>query len=810
MTVMVLLFSALFTNAQITGIVKQDGKAVANATVTLHNAKDSSTVKLGVTNNDGKYTFGGIKAGRYLVSASFVGYAKAFGNVFTTTDAPYTVSEIILQKNANSNLGDVTVVAKKPMIEVKADKTILNVENTINAVGQDALELLRKSPGVLVDKDDNLSLAGKNGVQVFIDGKPTPLSGSDLANYLKTLQSSSIEAIELITNPSAKYEAAGNAGIINIRLKKDKSLGTNGSVNAGYGIGTYPKYNAGINLNNRGKKVNLFASYNTNSIKNLSYMKSYRLQLDTVFQGKNNMLFEGQSHNYKAGADYTINKKNTIGIMVNGSNNNFDMMSSNRTSITYNPTKITDRILNAGNNNDMERSNINGNINYRYADTSGRSLNIDADYGRFKSNSNQLQPNYYTNPTTGVELSRIVYNMIAPSEIDIYSTKVDYEQNFKKGRLGFGGKIAFINSDNDFERYNVYTSGKVMDTLRSNAFVYKENINAVYANYNRQYKGFMIQVGLRVENTNTEGNSNGYRWVSSNYATYDTTFKRNYTDFFPSAAITFNKNPMNQWTVNYSRRIDRPAYQDLNPFEFKLDEYAYMKGNTNLTPQYTNTIGVTNILGYKLTTALTFSHVQDVFTQILDTAERSKSFMTKRNLAEQNIVNLSISYPLQIKWYSMFGSVNTYYSMYKADLGPGRKVNLDVFSFNVYMQHSAKISKTLSAELSGFYTAPSIWQGTFKSKALGNVDFGMSKIIMQGKATVKASVSDIFYTQKWGGESNFAGQFSKVNGGWESRQFKLNFVYRFGSNQIKAARQRKTAADEEAQRANSSGGGMGQ
>ena len=219
---------------------------------------------------------------------------------------------------AAGDLKNVVVTAQKPIIEVKADKTIVNVEGTINSVGQDAMELLRKSPGITVDKDDNLALSGKNGVQVYIDGRPTPLSGQDLANYLSSLQSSQIESIEIITNPSAKYDAAGNAGIINIRLKKNKSFGTNGSVNGGWNIGTYAKYNAGFSLNYRNKGVNLFGNYNYNKGINENNFSLYRTVLDTLFDQKSITRFNNQTHNFKAGADFFIDKKNTVGVMVNG------------------------------------------------------------------------------------------------------------------------------------------------------------------------------------------------------------------------------------------------------------------------------------------------------------------------------------------------------------------------------------------------------------------------------------------------------------------------------------------------------------
>lgn len=265
---------------------------------------------------------------------------------------------------------------------------------------------------------------------------------------------------------------------------------------------------------------------------------------------------------------------------------------------------------------------------------------------------------------------------------------------------------------------------------------------------------------------------------------------------------------MNQWGISYSRRIDRPAYQDLNPFEFKLDEYTFMKGNTNLRPQYTNIVSVTNTYKYKLTTKLSYSHVADIFTQLVDTAEKSKAFMTKQNLATQDVLNLNISYPFMYKAYTAFVNFSGNYSHYKADFGGGnRVVNLDVVSYNIYMQHSVKIGKKgWTAEASGWYNSPSIWAGTFESKALWSVDGGVQKTLFKGKGNLKVSVSDIFYTLKWKGTSNFAGQLFIASGNQESRQLRTSFTWRFGSNQVKAARQRKAGLEDESNRTQSSGG----
>ncbi|MEO8174224.1 MAG: TonB-dependent receptor [Sediminibacterium sp.] len=804
----VFLLTALSVNAQqISGnLTDKQKKPVTGATVSLLAAKDS-IIKLSTSDKDGNFVFNNIKAGSYRVRAAYVGYVNGTSAPFEYDGkTSYSVPGMELVP-ASKELQAVVVTSQKPMIEVKADKTIVNVEGTINATGSDVLDLLRKSPGIVIDKDDNITMSGKTGVQIYIDGRPSPLSGKDLSENLKSIPSAMVESIELITNPSAKYDAAGNAGIINIKLKKNKSLGTNGSVNAGYNVGTYSKYNAGFSLNNRDKKVNLFSSYNLSTSKNVNTINLNRVVLDTLFDQKTTFITEPTSHNFKAGMDVFINRKSTFGVLLNGTYSNGDMHSTSVTPISYNPTQTAVKYLFAGTDNSFKRDNINTNVNYKYSDSLGHDLNMDADYGTFTIRSDQYQPNYYFNSTGTVETSRLIYQMLAPNDIRIYSFKTDYEQNYNGGKLGIGGKISYVTSDNDFQRYNVFTSSKVKDTLKSNLFNYKENINAVYVNYNKPMKGWMFQVGLRVENTHSQGHSSGFRNVSGSYVPYDSTFDRNYTDFFPSAAITFSNNPMNQWTLTYSRRIDRPAYQNLNPFEFKLDEYTYQKGNTQLTPQYTNSFGVSNVIKYKLVLSLNYSHVRDVFTQIIDTAERSKAFITQKNLATQDIFSFNVSYPLQVKWWNAFMNASSYYSHYKADFGTGRKVDLDVFALNYSMQNSFKLGKTWTGEATGFFSTPSIQQGTFKTKALYSMDLGIQKVVMQGRGNVKVSVSDVFQTLRPDLTSNFAGQVLHTKVAFESRQFKVNFAYRFGSNLIKASRQRKTGTEDESKRVGAAGSG---
>jgi iron complex outermembrane recepter protein len=794
-----LFFPAVTFSQSISGDIKDEqGKALVGASISLKKAKDSSVVKLAITTVTGSYSFLNISEGNYFISASFVGYGsvntQSFRHAGNLTHAP----SVVMFKSSN-DLKAVTVTASRPMVEVKADKTVLNVEGTINAVGQDALELLRKSPGVLVDRDDNLSLSGKNGVQVYIDGKPSPLTGKDLADYLRTLQSSAIDAIEIITNPSARYDAAGNAGVINIRLKKNRSLGTNGSVNAGYNIGIHSRYNAGLSLNHRDSRMNLFGNYNYNNSINESFMNINRLLLDTAFDQRSIMTWKGESHNIKTGMDYFLNSKQTVGIMMNGnySENNFANVTN--TDISYAPTDDFVKRLTADNTNHSKRNQSNFNFNYRYADTSGRSFNVDADYGMFRIRTNQMQPNFYFDES-GSPIDTRIYNMVSPTNIDIYTLKGDYEQSFRKGRLSAGAKFSFVSSKNDFLRYNVIEDAKHLDRDRSNDFNYEENINAGYVNYSRPFKKFTLQVGVRAEHTVAKGESHGQKFNGADYEPYDSSFNRNYFNLFPSAAISFARGKNHQFNITFSRRIDRPSYQDLNPFEFKLDEYTYMKGNTGLRPQYTNSFGMSHTYKYKLTTAFNYSHVTDVFTQLIDTTELSKSFMTRKNLATQDIASVNISYPLQLGWYSAFANLNTYYSHYKANFGQGRTIDLDVYAYNFYMQNSAKLGKGWTAEVGGWYSSPSIWQGTFKNSSMWSMDAGVQKSMLKGKGNLKVSVSDIFKTMQWSGVSNFAGQYLYSEGGWESRQLRLNFTYRFGNTQVKAARQRRTGLEDESQR----------
>ncbi|MET1260200.1 TonB-dependent receptor [Flagellimonas sp. DF-77] len=789
--VLFFLFLGTFGFAQsITGELKtESGEAIPYAAITLNSPLDSSLVKATISSEEGLFVLKGMPSSEYLLTVKALGFSDYRKKIEFYVESNLVLGELILTSNTE-NLEEVTVTAEKPMVQVLADKTVFNVENTINATGTSAFELLRKAPGVIVDNNGGIIVEGKSGVQIFIDGKLSVLQGEDLTNYLESLQATDVEAVEIITQPSSKYDAAGNAGIINIKLKKDKSLGTNGTFTSGLTVGDFGRSNASVNFNNRGKKGNFYGTYSNRFGKSTGFINLLRTQSETQFDARTSSIYDRNSNNVKLGYDYYVNEKHTIGAIVNGNFNN--SFASNNTTTPIRPVAVSvlDSILVAQNETNNTSYNINANVNYRYADTLGYSVNVDLDYGRYNSERDAFQPNTYLTGDGDAVLNERITFQDTPIDIDIATIKSDYEQNFLKGKLGLGFKVSLINTDNTFDFFNQENGQNILDPTQSNQFEYQENINAAYVNFNRKWGKWNLQFGLRVENTDSDGQ------LTSQQQNDNERVQRNYTDYFPSGGLTYQMNRKNQFALTYSRRIQRPNYQSLNPFEYKLDELSFSKGNPFLQPQYTNNIKLSHTFNYRLTTSISYSYVSDFFARVTVAEGQSTNFLTTLNVADQEVINLGISYPKKIyNWWNVYFSLNAYISDFKATSTEFLPIRQETLS--LYAQNTFNVTKGLRMEISGWYSSPSIWGGTYRTQSLGSLNLAFQQKFFDDRFTGRLSFNDILYTVPWRGTTQFGNLFIDGSGGSDSRQVAFSLTYDFGRNEIKKARKRKTGLEDE-------------
>lgn len=798
---------ALSARAQsiISGTVRDSGgEAVAFANAILFNAVDSQMVKAEITDMDGLFNLTGLSRGTYRLKVSFVGYAPFESGEFTLGDnAVKTFDSILLQPDENV-LEAVEITTERALIEVQPDKTVFNVEGSVNATGNTALELLRKAPGVMVDNDDNIILLGKSGTKIYIDGKPSPLGGEDLAILLRSMQSSEIDAIEIITNPSSKYDAEGDAGIINIRLKKDKNLGANANINLGYNQGFYAKYNGTVNMNYRNKSVNLFGMYSLNSGTWRSTMDfdSYMDAFNTFTNSMNK--YSGNYNSFKLGADFFIDKMSTIGFIADGSLHNWSNYSNSISQIFDANTNMPLSDLVAGSEALGDNVNLHANINYRFDNLEGNTWSIDGDFGKYDNLSNSYQPNTYYDPIADTTMDVNIYTSEAPTSILLYTANVDHERKLGNGNLGAGIKFSYVTTDNTYDFFELINGIEVLDASRSNHFVYEENINAAYINYAFAIDKVNITLGLRAEQTNNTGT------LTSLQETEDDTVSRSYLDLFPSGGIAFNINQKNALRLNYSRRIQRPDYQDLNPFEFKINELSYQKGNPFLQPQYTQSLQLTHIYNYSLSTTLRYSYTSDFFSSLSDTASDGAGYIQTLNIGNQQVIGLNVSYPLSItKWWSTYTNTGVYTLHNAGVISEGRTIALTQTSFNLYHQSTFSISDKFSLELSGWYNSPSVWGAVFQTKANWSLDLGAQYKVLKDRGNIKLAFTDVFHTAPWDAVQDIDGLYMTINGSWESRQLRLSFSYLFGNEQVKEFKNRKTGIDDEKNRIDGGGGNTG-
>ncbi|MBC7902772.1 MAG: TonB-dependent receptor [Gemmatimonadaceae bacterium] len=814
-TALTFLFSMLFVSAQeksgkITGqVTDHESKPLEGATVQLLKADNKSLIKVSVTNKTGNFEMEKLASGKYILSVTAVGHALLTTAV-ELNGKDLNVPAIRLQQSSKE-LGGVTVVGKRPLVEQKIDRTVINVEAAPTNAGASALEVLEKSPGISVSNDGAISLKGKQGVIVMMDGKQTYLSATDLANLLRNLPASALDQIEIMTNPPAKYDASGNSGIINIKTKKSRNDGFNGSITQGGTVSLYERNgnyyaplrnSTSINMNYRKNKMNYFGNFNYNYREGKSDLELTRKlfepdgSLNSVAYSTNN--FEGRNNNYtlKLGADYYANKKNVFGFVLNGfgffgrptpyTNQQFRDPDGNLLSTLVTTTT-----------NKLTFFNYSGNFNYKHTfDSTGREITADFDYVGYSNGSKTMLITDVFDANGG-KAGNLTLKGDIPGIINIYSVKSDYTHPLKNDmRFEAGIKISYVKNDNEV-KYERLKGGVFVPDDRSNHFIYEENINAAYVSINKKWKKWSTQAGLRLENTIASGKQ----------VLNDSTFTRNYTSLFPTMYLNYEASKAHTLTFSYGRRIGRPNYQDLNPFLWFLDSTSYRQGNPYLTPQYTNNFELRHSYKNGLSTSFNYTVTDDVISQLLKQSFTDQNtFLTTENVAKYKNIGVSINAPIKVgNWYNANVFANFFHNEYKGIYynsfsGKNDDLSLSYNSFMINVTNTFTFKKGWSAEVSGFYRGKGVEQLSI-SEPMYFLSLGAQKTVLKGNGTLRMSLRDPFHWQQYRGHTIYSNVDVQVRNKWDNRNLTVTFSYRFGKSSVPQARRRATGANDEQNRA---------
>ena len=778
-------------------------KPVAGATISLLQGKDSVEIKTTIANPDGKFLLDDLKNGVvYIITVTSVGYKKYSSTPIVLRQQGVVNLPAIVLSPDNIALKEVNVTANKPYVEQKVDRTVVNVGALVSNTGTNALEVLEKAPGVVVDPAGNISFKGKTGVLIMIDGKPTYLAAANLVAYLRSLPSSSLDQIELMDNPPAKYDAAGNAGLINIKLKRTTVTGFNGAISGSFTQGFYARTNESVNVNYRVNKVNLFASTSYNYNRTFRMLETDRDYYDAnrnpVSYFTDESYFRPANHNtnLRLGMDYFQSPKTSLGIVFTGVlSRTHD--SSPVYSALYDKNNKLDSVINTLNTSRNKFTNGGVNLNYTHQFGSTKKMfTFDLDYFRYDYGTQQTFLNNTFGSTGNLILSQTLTDSL-PADINIYSAKADYSIPLNKvTKFEMGGKSSYVNTDNTANYFNLINRISTPDYNLTNRFLYKENINAAYVNFNRSFKRIELQTGLRLENTNGNGHQLGNRSKA------DSSFTNHYTSLFPTAYFSYKLDSAgrNLLVLSYGRRIGRPGYAALNPFTTIVDKFTYFAGNPFLKPQFTDIYKLAYSFKSLFTVALTYNYTTNIFNETL---RKSGNIIisTTGNIGERKNIDLSFNTNLRpAKWMSLNLFAEVYNNHYKGQLFSSYlNQSATTFSFNANSQFT--LGRGWLAELGGFYNSRQV-NGQFIIMPSGMLNAGLQKKVLQNKGTIRLNARDIFHTNTSGGViNNIPGTDASFRNYIDSRIVALGFTYTFGKSANTPAKRNTGGAESEQSRA---------
>ncbi len=707
-----------------------------------------------------------------------------------------------LKKDTSSNtilLKGVTVMSRKKMIERKIDRTVVNVAGFVTAAGTDALDLLGRLPGLRVTDDGNVNLMGK-GATIYVDGKSTYLSGSDLAAYLKSLPTNLLDKIELIPNPPAKYDAVGSGGIINIITKKNKQAGYNAGISLNGGSGVYRKANGSLNMGYRVGKLNFFGSAGAGSPKDFENATGTRRFLNadgnptSTLQQESEIAYTRSTGNIKIGADYYLNKRTTLGIIFNANRNTVKERGDNRNLMFNNVSHLDSSIFSSNEvNNKFRNKLLNVNIVHQL-DTLGTELSVDADYGKYHTQIDQIFGNRTFSPQNQLLATERIRGAL-PRDISIYSAKTDLTLPLRNGiKLGTGLKYSKVSTDNKAEYFLGAAGAEQPDFGRTNTFKYDETIGAGYLEGYKEFKKFGIKAGLRAEQTQSKGHQLG------NVQQADSSFDRTYLNVFTTLFLSFKPDSTNtnQFYFNYGRRIGRPGYDMLNPFLSLVQRYNQVAGNPFLQPDFTNNFEFTHVYKEQLNTVLYYSSITNISGQVI---RPLGDIYTRRpeNTGNLRITGAMITWNKNIfRWWNGDFSVNPE-RVHMNVLFNNKRVDTTFYAYSFNWFNRLIITKSTTAEFVLNWGGRS-FSGQNTTKGIAAVRAGIKQQLFKGNGSLGISGSDLFYSAITHGRIlNVEGSDANYKSRRDSRTIMVSFSYKLSKNakNVKRLRDRNGARDEQ-------------
>ncbi|WP_421946052.1 TonB-dependent receptor domain-containing protein [Pedobacter sp.] len=785
--ILVLLFSiALKANAQfkIVGQIRFEGKNLTEATVKLNGAKTS---KLTQSDSSGKYIFENLSPGQYSIEISSIQSEKTKISVLLKADT-LIKTEI---KSVSNHLQEVQVNAKKRLIEKKVDRTIYNVENSIAAVGTDALELLTKVPGVRVI-NDKVSLVGKGSVNVMVNDRLIQLSEDELSNYLKSISSDNITKVEVITNPPARYDAQGNNGLINIVLKKNNTEGFKGSANINYIQASHPTFATGGNLSFKKDKLTVFSNFNIRKGSLVPFEQS------NVFYPSQTWNVVNKDRNFRTvpsaqlGVDYQLTKKTITGFSYSGGLTNFHSTENIKTTI-FNSVGGIDSVLNSDANAKI-KSNYNTLSFYlkHTLDSAGKQFIITGDWFKYIDDKNRFFNNRsYSGNGEYIANSLAEYLSESNQNINLYTLKADLDLPYKAFNIALGAKINFIQNESGLAFYQKNGDIYQPDLNQLNQFEYHENTQALYLNFKKKTKKFDFQLGLRGEYTQLNGIS------------FNQNNRSRYFQLFPTGFVTYKLNENSVFSVNYGRRINRPAYKKLNPFRWYSNQFVYAEGNPFLQPSYSNNVELSHIYKSVFTTTLSFNKITDGYNDVNFVDANSNSQVLK----PVNFIkgyNYQISNSLivnDLKWLQSINQIDFFYNLSKSNL-PETVDDLSGFGayFSTTNQFTINKKKTFFGDVNFWYQLPTL-DGLNHNKAQYNLDLGLKTLMLNRKVQMAINVTDVLKANRFRYNSLINNINQTYNNYYDNRQLRLSVRYNFGNEKVKQT-ERKAGNEEERRRSN--------